>query len=178
MSSVAQGHTSAVWALTQQVVIWSFSSAEHWETTLQGSQFEAPQHKTDADILDGASLTDHQDDYRAEVCSVWGWRRCLLTLRRKGRKEKSHYCITLPTGMVIKKTKSNSFQLFLELNHPLTKGNWQYQQHRKFWLDTGEKFWSGHILPRETRPWRYSNLDWIWPGAVRFDLKAAKLWAG
>lgn len=174
MSSAAQGHTLLCEHWHSKWVSWS-SLPLSTEITPQNSQFEAPQHKTDTDILDGASLTDHQDDQQAEAYSVWRW-RCLLSLRTKGdfRGEISFYSTAYWDGK--KKTKSNSFKLFLELNHPLMKGNWQYQQHRKFWLDT-EKEKNSEVVtycPGRLCPWRYSKLDWIWPAPVRFDFKGSQ----
>lgn len=112
MSPVAQGHTWLCehWHSKRDLILpFCWALRDHpAELAVWGSPAQE-----DTGILDGVSLTDHQNYYQAEVYNVWSWIKCLLSLRRKGREEKFHYCIRLHNGKY-KEDQVKLFQTLLE----------------------------------------------------------------
>lgn len=87
----------------------------------------------------GWSKSNRSLGWLAGWSTHWEW-KCWVcsSLRRKGRWEKSHYYIEL---YLLGQYKEDRVKLFLEISHEMMRGNGHYQQHGKFWLDTGKNFW-------------------------------------
>lgn len=168
MSPVAQGHALLCEHWHSKWVSWSLPSAEHChhpaELTIWGSP--APERLWHA----GWSKSNRSPGWLA------GWSIQCLRLKKmsfifKNKRKRGEISLFILDYLLgwYKEDQVKLFQTLLGAESSTNERKLTVSATQKSLTRYRRKILKWSPTAYKDCPWRYSQLDWVWPGAVRFD---------